>query len=124
MHTRNRVMLTVLLGLAAGCSRQSPTPGGVPAAAPAAQQWLGRWTGPEGTWLQVDRTGTGYSVTIKNLDAARTFPAAATAEGITFERDGVRENLRATDGQDTGMKWLAGKTDCLTVNAGEGYCRD
>ena len=124
MHTRNSVMLTVLLVLAAGCSRRSPTPGGVPAAAPAAQQWLGRWTGPEGTWLQVDRTGTGYSVTIKNLDAARTFPAAATAEGITFERDGVRENLRATDGQDTGMKWLAGKTDCLTVNAGEGYCRD
>jgi hypothetical protein len=123
MQTRHCAMLTVLATMA-GCGRQPATPAGVPASAPAAQQWLGTWTGPEGTWLQVDRTGAGYSVTIRNLDAARTFPGTATAEGITFERDGVRENLRATDGPGTGMKWLAEKSNCLTVKAGEGYCRD
>lgn len=59
-----------------------------------------------------------------NLDGARTFPATATAEGISFERDGVRESIRVTDGAATGMKWLADKSDCLTVKPGEGYCRN
>ena len=29
-----------------------------------------------------------------------------------------------TDGDATGLKYLAGKKDCLTVEPGEGYCRD
>jgi len=43
---------------------------------------------------------------------------------VEFERDGIKESLRPTDGNTTGMKWLAGKADCLTVKTGEGYCRD
>ncbi len=124
MYNRKCALLLVLIMMAAGCGRQPASPELVPPAVHATQQWMGRWTGPEGTWLQVDRTGTGYSVTIMNLDAARTFPATVTADGLTFERDGVRENPRATDGAATGMKWLAEKSRCLTVKAGEGYCRD
>ncbi len=86
--------------------------------------WAGRWVGPEGTYLEIASVDAQYTVTIRNLDAARTFPAAPTADGLSFERDGVRESIRASDGAGTGMKWLATKSTCLVVRAGEGYCRD
>ena len=54
----------------------------------------------------------------------RTFQGNAAGEQIEFVRDGVKESLRATNGAETGMKWLIEKSDCLTVRAGEGYCAD
>lgn len=65
-----------------------------------------------------------YDITIQNLDGPRSFTGRAAGEHIEFERNGQRETLRATDGQATGMKWLADKKDCLSVRPGEGYCRD
>ena len=110
-----RSLLVALVAAAAtlACSEDAP-----------ADAWLGQWTGPEGTFLK--RTGGQgrYEVTIRNLDGPRTFPATADAGGVSFERDGKRETLRATDGAGTGMKWLAGKKDCLALGAGEGWCRD
>jgi hypothetical protein len=88
------------------------------------RDWEGRWTGPEGTWLQITVADGNYTVTIMNLDAARSFAARAEGGALTFERDGVRESLRASDGAGTGMKWMAGKTTCLVVRPGEGFCRD
>lgn len=115
-----------LLGsaLLAACSGGDTVPAvpAVPTASP--REWQGRWLGPEGTWLEITRTGDEYAITIMNLDAARRFAAVAIADGLSFERDGARETLRATDGDGTGMKWLAGKTTCLVVRAGEGFCRD
>jgi hypothetical protein len=90
----------------------------------AADAWLGRWTGPEGTYLEIARTAGAYEVTIKDLDAARTFIGHAADDRIEFRRDGVTERIEATNGEQTGMKWLADKTKCLTVKLGEGYCRD
>ena len=89
-----------------------------------ADTWIGRWNGPEGTYLEVARAGGAYEVTIKDLDAARTFIAHAADDRIEFRRDGVMESLEATNGDGTGLKWLAGKTTCLAVKLGEGYCRD
>ena len=86
--------------------------------------WLGRWTGPEGTDLELAGANGAYEVTIKDLDAARTFAGATAGDRIEFQRDGVAESIRATNGDATGMKWLAGKTNCLTIKPGEGYCRD
>jgi hypothetical protein len=86
--------------------------------------WLGRWTGPEGTYLDVAVNAAAYSVTVSNLDGPRTFAATPAADGITFERDGVRESIRATDGPGTGMKWLQSKHDCIVIKPGEGFCRD
>jgi hypothetical protein len=89
------------------------------------QAWLGRWRGPEGTYLQLDATGSAsYAVRIKDLDAERTFQGVGKDGVVHFERDGKQESIKATDGDATGMKWLAGKTTCLTVHPGEGYCRD
>ncbi|MBW0170444.1 MAG: hypothetical protein ACT6SF_17025 [Hydrogenophaga sp.] len=121
------VSLAVLLAACQERPREaSPAPAASAplAAAPAADQWLGKWNGPEGTFLELKGGGGRYEVTVRNLDGPRTFPGTAVADGIEFERDGVKESLRATNGADTGMKWLADKNRCLTVRLGEGYCRD
>ena len=86
--------------------------------------WLGKWSGPEGTFIQIDGGNGQYELIIQNLDGPRTFTAYAMDNLIAFERDGVKENLRATNGIETGMKWLNEKTNCLTIRAGEGYCRN
>lgn len=108
---------------AAGASTPA-APAPTPAPAPATDAWLGQWNGPEGTYLQLAGSGGQYEVTIRNLDGPRTFPGKAAGERIEFERDGVKESLHATNGAETGMKWLSEKKNCLTVRAGEGYCRD
>jgi len=92
--------------------------------APEADKWLGKWIGPEGTFLQLTGGNGKYEVTIQNLDGPRTFQGNAVSNQIEFERNGMKESLRATNGAETGMKWLSEKSNCLTVRAGEGYCRD
>jgi hypothetical protein len=88
-----------------------------------ADRWVGQWNGPEGTFLRIAGGNGRYRVTLKNLDGPRSFAGTATANGIVFERDGIVERLRATDGAGPGMKWLADRSDCLVVRTGEGYCR-
>jgi hypothetical protein len=91
----------------------------------AIQGWLGKWDGPEGTYLQlVAKPDAKYDVVIKNLDGERTFAGVGNIDHVYFERDGHQEKIRATDGNATGMKWLAGKSKCLTIKRGEGYCRE
>lgn len=110
----------------------APPPQQAPAAAPApgaepeapTDQWLGQWDGPEGTFLRITGGQGHYDVVIQNLDGPRTFAGTAAGETIEFQRDGITETLRASNGEQTGMKWLSTKKDCLTVRAGEGYCRD
>jgi hypothetical protein len=101
---------------AAGAS--APVPG------VATDRWLGHWTGPEGTYLDIVGGHGRYAITIRNLDGARTFDGTGQGDRIAFERDGAAESLHATNGAETGMKWLAEKSNCLTVRTGEGYCRD
>lgn len=114
-----------LSALLAGCSpAPAPAPAPAPEAPPLADQWVGQWTGPEGTFLKIAGTRGTYQITIQNLDGPRTFKGTATAHGLDFERDGVREEIRATDGEGTGMKWLKDKSQCLTVRPGEGFCRE
>ena len=86
--------------------------------------WIGQWNGPEGTFLRLDGGDGKYSITIQDLDGPRTYTGTATDGRIEFERNGVKESLHASNGAETGMKWLADKSDCLTVRPGEGYCRD
>lgn len=95
----------------------------IPEKETAAADWKGRWQGPEGTYLELNEIGGRYQVVVSNLDGPRTFDATVSGSVVTFVRDGVKETLRAGSGADTGMKWLADKSDCLVVKAGEGYCR-
>ena len=86
--------------------------------------WMGKWTGPEGTYMDLSRRDDGYAVVITNLDGPITFEGHTTPLGIGFEREGKMELIKAGDGAATGMKWLADKKDCLVINSGEGFCRD
>ena len=126
-------LMIVAAAVASGCGKPEPlAPPPVAASAPVASAsvpqpqdaWLGRWQGPEGTWLEVTG-GTGtYRVTVSNLDGPRTFDAKAGSDSLVMLRDGTAETIRPGSGPDTGMKWLADKRDCLVVKRGEGYCRD
>ncbi|WP_096343369.1 hypothetical protein [Sphingomonas spermidinifaciens] len=92
-----------------------------------ADGWVGRWRGVEGLNLIVakgDAPGR-YKLDMQySLDDKGVFDGTATEEGIAFTRPDGEHVLRATDGDATGLKWLAGKKDCLTVKDAEGYCRD
>lgn len=91
--------------------------------------WVGRWTGPEGLFLDIQPSPDGkaghYALTNKdNLDRQGDYAGVADGATIRFVRDGQDLAIRPGTGDDSGFKYLAGKTDCLIVVAGqEGYCR-
>lgn len=86
--------------------------------------WLGRWSGPEGTYLQLAKDGDKYVVEVQDLDGLKSFAGFPDGNRIRFVRDGKTEFLFEGNGRATGMKWLADKKDCLLTKAGEGWCRD
>lgn len=89
-----------------------------------ADNLLGKWIGPEGTFLQLAGGDGKYEIIIQNLDGPRTFQGRAAGNQIVFERDGIKYSLHASTGLETGMKWLSEKSNCVMVSAGEGYCKD
>jgi hypothetical protein len=94
---------------------------------PSRDSWVGRWTGVEGTYLVVSKGAADGAYTLEmqyTLDDKGKFDGAATGDGISFTRPDGKHELRASDGDATGLKYLAGKKDCLKVKDGEGYCRD
>lgn len=100
------------------------------AQAPSRDAWVGKWTGVEGLVLTIEKDTSGPGryrlINTYSLDegATGTFAGVANEEGIAFTRPDGAKVLRATDGAATGLKYLDGKKDCLTVGVGEGYCRD
>ena len=112
------LLVATLAALGAGCAPDDSS------SSATTDAWVGRWNGPEGTYLEVAGGSGRYDITVKDLDRARTFLGSTVGDHIEFKRDGTNESLRPTNGNDTGMKWLAGKTNCLTIKLGEGYCRD
>lgn len=91
---------------------------------PATDKWLGQWNGPEGTFLRLEGGEGRYEITIQDLDGPRTYQGSTVGDQVHFDRNGKTESIRATNGVETGMKWLSDKSDCLTIRPGEGYCRD
>ena len=97
------------------------------ASTPAPRDYAGRWIGVEGMVLDIAHAGAPghYDLTMQwDLDHKGNFDGTANGRTITFIRNDIPETLRPTDGDATGLKYLSGKTDCLTVKPGEGYCRD
>lgn len=133
-------LAVMLLGTAAACSQpaQQEAPPATPteAASTAAgtvatpvktyADWAGKWVGPEGLFVEIRSTGAGtYSLTMQSdLDTVGTYDGQDGDGGITFKRGGKDLLLKAATGDQTGLKYLAGKTTCLMVAPGEGYCRD
>jgi hypothetical protein len=90
----------------------------------ATDKWIGRWSAPEGTYLELSKSGDKYVIQIKDLDKLHGYEGISTGERISFERNGKTETISAGTGQQTGMKWLLDKKDCWVIRSGEGYCRD
>lgn len=125
------VACAIILFLLTGCEDRKPSP--IPSdpsntslknSSVITDQLLGKWIGPEGTFLQITGGAGKYEITIQNLDGPRIFQGRKEGNEIEFERDDVKYSLHASTGIDTGMKWLSEKYNCVTVAAGEGYCRD
>ncbi len=107
---------------AGSVERKVATPEPKPAA-----DYTGRWIGVEGMVLDIAHAGAPghYDLNMQwDLDNKGKFDGTANGDTISFMRNDIHETLRPTDGDATGLKYLAGKTDCLTVKTGEGYCRD
>jgi len=121
------LMLCVL-----GCSDRKVSPGltnaavcvGMNGDVATTDRWLGQCNGPEGAFLRLAGGQGTYDITIQNLGGPRDFKGITVGRQIEFERDGRKESIQATGGAGTGMKWLVGKSNCLRVRLGEGYCRD
>jgi hypothetical protein len=132
-------MITVLLTVViAGCEDRnqragpSSSPTGNPspnstaassAASNVTDQWLGKWIGPEGTYLVLSKNADKYVVEIHSLDGPATYEGVSVGDRIQFQRNGKTESIHASSGQETGMKWLLDKKNCLTIKTGEGFCR-
>ena len=85
---------------------------------------VGRWNGPEGTFLNVTKNGEKYSIEIANLDGPKKFEGAAKGDMIEFTRNGKTESIRAATGAETGMKGFEKETNCVVVTKGsEGFCK-
>jgi hypothetical protein len=121
------LLLLVLFGCAdrdKPPARNDVASSGATALEPTTDKWLGQWTGPEGTFLRLEGRNGKYEITIQDLDGPKTYPGISVGDQVRFERNGTSETIRATNGAETGMKWLAEKANCLTIRPGEGYCRD
>ena len=90
---------------------------------PLLNQWLGKWVGPEGTFLELSRDGNEFVVKINSLDGPAIYEGTGAGDHIEFQRNGKTESIHAGNGEDSGMKWLLDKRDCLVVKKGEGFCR-
>jgi hypothetical protein len=59
-----------------------------------------------------------------DLDTKGTYDGQDSEHGIQFKRGTEQLSLHRGNGDETGLKYLAGKQECLIVKTGEGYCRD
>lgn len=88
--------------------------------------WAGKWTGVEGMYVTITAAEPGkYKLEMQSdLDTRGTYDGADSEHGIKFKRGAEELSLRRGSGDETGLKYLAGKKECLIVKSGEGYCRD
>src|SRR3546814_745010 len=88
--------------------------------------WAGKWTGVEGMYATITPTEPGkYKLEMQSdLDTKGTYDGQDSEHGIQFKRGTEQLSLHRGNGDETGLKYLAGKQECLIVKTGEGYCRD
>ncbi|ALJ12779.1 hypothetical protein [Sphingopyxis macrogoltabida] len=88
--------------------------------------WAGKWTGVEGMFVTITPGEPGkYKLEMQSdLDTKGTYDGNDSEHGIKFKRGSEELSLRRGNGDETGLKYLAGKKECLIVKDGEGYCRD
>jgi hypothetical protein len=151
MTVRNAAMIAVLLMLA-GCARgqDATLPGNDDAAVNFSRDasdgnddamaggdnvaeaplptdaWIGKWIGVEGLVLNIQKSDEKrhYVLSVTLLDGTKSYDGVIDGDVIRFTRDGRPESIRVATGDETGLKWLAGKPNCLMIKQGEGFCRE
>lgn len=108
---------------------QSVTVPSTTATTHAHTDWQGLWTGPEGLFVFVAVAAPGeYTLEMMgdtdDMKDNITIPGRDAEGGIAFERDGKTLLLKSATGEETGLKWLEDKKECLMVEEFEGFCRD
>jgi len=88
--------------------------------------WIGKWIGVEGLVLNIQKSDEKrhYVLSVTLLDGTKSYDGVIDGDVIRFTRDGRPESIRAATGDETGLKWLAGKQNCLMIRQGEGFCRE
>ena len=88
--------------------------------------WAGKWTGPEGLFVTITpgEPGRDKLEMQSDIDTKGSYDGQDSEHGIQFRRGGESLSLHRGSGDDTGLKYLVGKQECLIVKTGEGYCRD
>ena len=88
--------------------------------------WAGKWIGVEGMFVTITPGEPGkYKLEMQSdLDTKGSYDGEDSEHGIKFKRGAEELSLRRGSGDETGLKYLAGKKECLIVKQGEGYCRD
>src|SRR3954470_362514 len=56
--------------------------------------WLGKWNGPEGTFIDISGGNGTYIITIANLDGPKQYQGSSKNNQITFERNGITETIQ------------------------------
>src|SRR6476660_7205809 len=62
------------------------------AAVAGTDKWLGKWTGPEGTYLVLSKNAKKYVVEIHSLDGPATYDGGSAGDRIEFQRNGKTES--------------------------------
>ena len=101
------------------------SPSGSPVAgAKTADSLVGKWNGPEGTYLNVSKKGEKFEIEVKNLDGSKTYEGTAKGDVIEFTRNGKTETVKHATGEETGMKDMLKETNCVVITKGsEGFCQ-
>jgi hypothetical protein len=127
--------MVLIVALAAACSPPTaPTPSAKPEAAatqtpvaeaPQTDAWIGKWIGVEGNTLTIEETGVkgAYAIVEGTLDGEKRYGGKAEGDHIALIDAGASGAIRAGTGDETGLKYLAGKTNCLIIDSGRGFCR-
>ena len=131
-HNCSVALVTALSLASCGPAPQPPAPKieAAPAVAPAVtplptDAWLGDWIGVEGNTLKIENGGVpgAYTMSERTLDGPLSYTGIAQGAAISFEEKGKVKTIRAGTGDETGLKYLAGKTNCLVIEPSRGFCR-
>lgn len=119
---RNRVTVAIALAvMLVSCSTpEQATP------AHRHADWAGKWVGVEGMFVEItpDKPDT-YTIRIQpDLDTLAMVTGRDGPNGIDYPWQGATKTLRAGKGSDAELRYLDGKSDCLIVETGVGFCRD
>lgn len=92
---------------------------------PPTDAWLGKWIGVEGNYLEIGVGGAPgvYSLTEGTLDGVKNYVGTGKALTIEFQEAGKTYTIRPGSGSETGLKYLADKTNCLVIELSRGFCR-